>query len=79
MALYDQNSELLSIVFDAAGSDKENWFAKNRLIHSPWTDLENETQNFFSLVGDLTTGRAFYINKVNKQSNNRKKNNLIAC
>ena len=72
MALYDKKSELLSIVFDATGSDRENWFAKNRLIHSPWADLENETQNFFSLLGDLTTGRAFYINKVNNNQTTKK-------
>ena len=65
MALYRNEHELLSIVFNATGSDRENWFSKNRLIQSPWTDLETEQQNYFSVLGDLASGRGFYINKKN--------------
>ena len=68
MALYKQESEVLSLVFNATGSNSQNWFSKNRLIQSPWTDLESEQQNYFSLIGDLSSERSFYINKVKKSS-----------
>ena len=75
MALYQQESEVLSLVFNATGSDNENWFSKNRLIQSPWTDLESEQQNYFSLIGDLSSERSFYINKVKKHSYRLKSKN----
>ena len=33
VALYSNQLEVLSIVFNAADSDRDNWFAKRRLIH----------------------------------------------
>lgn len=57
--------EVISIVFDAADSDRYNWFAKSRLIQSPWNDLDTEEQNYFSILGDSPSGRSFYINKDN--------------
>ncbi|XP_068735953.1 uncharacterized protein [Montipora capricornis] len=66
LALYKKESLVLSLVFNATDSNKTNWFSKSRLLQSPWTeDLQSEQQNFFSLVGDLSTKRAFFINKVN--------------
>ena len=70
MALYENESEVLSLVFNATDNDNENWFSKNRLLRSPWTDLHSELQNFFSLAGDLPTERVFYINKVKKKKEN---------
>ncbi|KAK2559872.1 hypothetical protein P5673_017435 [Acropora cervicornis] len=65
LALYDNQTLVLSLVFNATDSNKTSWFSKNRLIQSPWTeDLQNQQQNFFSLVGDLTARRAFFINKI---------------
>ena len=52
-------------MFNAADSDRYNWFAKSRLIHSPWNDLDSEQQNVFSILGDSASGRSFYINKYN--------------
>ncbi|XP_067047336.1 uncharacterized protein [Acropora muricata] len=69
LALYDKQSLVLSLVFNATDSNKTTWFSKNRLIQSPWTeDLQNQQQNFFSLVGDLTARRTFFINKVYNNS-----------
>ncbi|KAK2559870.1 hypothetical protein P5673_017432 [Acropora cervicornis] len=69
LALYDNQTLVLSLVFNATDSNKTSWFSKNRLIQSPWTeDLQNQQQNFFSLVGDLTARRAFFINKVYNNS-----------
>ena len=71
MALYENESEVLSLVFNATDNDNENWFSKHRLLRSPWTDLHSEQQNFFSLAGDLPTERVFYINKVRKREKTR--------
>ena len=63
-ALYRNETLVLSLIFNATGSDKLNWFSKTRLIYSPWTDLENGQTNYFSLMGNLSSNRSFYINKV---------------
>ena len=54
IAWYKRNGsdlETLSIVFDATNSENKNWFSKSRIIHSPWTDLESEPLNVFSIEG----------------------------
>ena len=63
MALYNNESktEILSLVFNATKSSKLNWFSRDRLTHSPWTDLNNETLGGFSVRG--ARGRNFYIFK----------------
>ena len=65
LALYRRNGsdlETLSIVFNSTNSDDKNWFLKSRVVHSPWTDLKNETPNVFSIEG-CCNGRDFYISK----------------
>ena len=63
MALYNDESktEILSLVFNATKSSKLSWFSRDRLTHSPWTDLYNETLRGFSIRG--SRGRNFYILK----------------
>ena len=46
-------------MFNALNSNNENWFAKNRVISSPWTDLESNSQTYFSVPG--ASGRRLYI------------------
>ena len=59
MALYRNQTEILSILFDATDSDKENWYSKNRIIDSPWTDLNsNPPPTYFSILGEAE--RLFY-------------------
>ena len=63
IALYRRNgSETLYIVFDSTSTDNKNWFSKSRIVHSPWTDLESEHQNYFSIEG-CCYGRDFYISR----------------
>ncbi|KAL9965637.1 hypothetical protein ACROYT_G029467 [Oculina patagonica] len=60
VALYKDQNEILSIVFNGSNSDNENWFSKDRILDSPWTDLiNNPPTTFFSIAGD--SGRRFYI------------------
>ena len=61
LALYKDQNEILSVVFDATNSDNENWFTKDRMIFSPWNDLYNESAYYFSIAGKY--GRRFYISK----------------
>ena len=61
MALYKDGSESLSIVFNATDSDNTNWFSSDRLLYSPWSDLNTEPHLFFSIEGTGFGGRNFYI------------------
>lgn len=64
VVLYKNNSEALSITFNATGTDNINWFAKNRSTESPWTDLGSEPQNIFSNIDPHAhLGRSFHINR----------------
>ena len=65
MALYKDSSEVLSISFNATKTSNEDWFSKKRLVHSPWTDLESEQENYFAVQGalDINVKRVFYINQ----------------
>ena len=59
VALYKDGSELFSIMFDASSSNNQNWFTKDRVISSPWTDLKSNLPQYFSITG--ANGRRFYI------------------
>ena len=51
-------------VFDGTGSTNMNWFDKQRLVKSSYSDLsKSSTTNFFSIIGDKTVDRHFYINR----------------
>ncbi|KAL9965640.1 hypothetical protein ACROYT_G029471 [Oculina patagonica] len=60
VVLYSDKAEVLSIVFNATDSDNENWFSYDRLIYSPWTDLDTEPRLYFSIQG-YSYKRQFYI------------------
>ncbi|CAH1250446.1 Hypp8858 [Branchiostoma lanceolatum] len=63
---YRQGTEVRDLIFDGRDSDKLNWFSKERLISSPWTDLKTETTNLFSIPGEVANRdapRSFYINR----------------
>ena len=52
VALYtDSKAEILSLVFNATNSNKIDWFSRDRLTHSPWLDLYNETIGSFDIQG----------------------------
>ena len=59
MALYENENEVFSIVFDARNTDNESWFSANRVISSPWTDLSSNPPTYFIIPG--THNRHFYI------------------
>ena len=49
--------------FNAKGSDKLNWFSFSRLSQSPWSDIKSEPKNYFSIVGEPSHDRRFFINR----------------
>ncbi len=57
VALYKDQNEILSIIFNGTNSDNENWFSKDRILDSPWNDITSPT--YFSIAGK--SNRRFYI------------------
>ena len=52
--------------YSLAGTDKNNWYAKAKLISSSHTDLNSESQNYWSIDGYIVSGhynRNFFINR----------------
>ncbi|KAI8482553.1 hypothetical protein Bbelb_397010, partial [Branchiostoma belcheri] len=47
----------IELIFDGQNTDKFNWFSKDRLRSSPWTDISTEPQNVFSLEGVVNPRR----------------------
>ncbi|XP_071127409.1 uncharacterized protein [Mytilus edulis] len=55
----------LGIYFDGNLSTSSNWFSKERILSSTFNDLtQSSTVNFFSLNGDQTVDRHFYISNI---------------
>ncbi|XP_022101932.1 uncharacterized protein LOC110985301 [Acanthaster planci] len=62
LSLYDSSGCRAELVFNGIGSDILNWFSKERLITSPWTDLKSTKTNYFSIRGQTKEDRRFFIN-----------------
>ncbi|CAC5395485.1 unnamed protein product [Mytilus coruscus] len=59
-----RNEQLaVEMFFDGRGSTSSNWFTRNRLRYNSFNDLTRmSTLNFFSMNGDQTFDRHFFIN-----------------
>ncbi|XP_033633182.1 lymphocyte antigen 75-like [Asterias rubens] len=55
-------SEVMSMTFNAANTDKTSWFSSGQLLYAPYTDIYTASKNYFSLAGDTGLQRAFFIN-----------------
>ncbi|XP_076085371.1 uncharacterized protein LOC143056174 [Mytilus galloprovincialis] len=71
VSVYKNGTERAFFLFNGVGSSKTNWFTKNRLLNTSYTDLDQSTTaNYFSInghtayVGNLQTQffRRFFIN-----------------
>ena len=50
--LYQNGSEVVSLKFNATGTNNLDWFSQERLISSPWNDLKTVAQlRKFGIVG----------------------------
>ena len=61
MIVYTGGVSKKELLFNAAGSDKLNWFSEGKLISSSWTDIKTEPGNYFSIQGD--SPRNFFISR----------------
>ena len=52
IVLFDESGiELATFLFNGTGSNNLDWFSKERLLSSPYTDIKYESQNYFSVEG----------------------------
>ncbi|XP_033126062.1 uncharacterized protein LOC117124046 [Anneissia japonica] len=63
VALYEDGSEVMHMLFDGVGSNHMSFFQNQNLIFSPWSDLHSSQTNFFSIDGHERASRRWYINK----------------
>ena len=56
MVLLDASgTDLVTLQFNGTGSNKNNWFSRDRLVSSPYADIQTEPVNVFSLEGWVYT------------------------
>ncbi|XP_073246806.1 uncharacterized protein [Porites lutea] len=62
--LYKGGTSKVELKFNAKGTDNQNWFNDSKLSHSSqWYDIKKESKNYFSISGDTTKKRHFFINR----------------
>jgi len=49
------------MIFDAVGTTRNNWYKKEKLINSSWTDLVTSDTPFFGMHGANEGNRRFFI------------------
>ena len=65
MTLYKKGISQKELILNTVGTYQLNWFTFERLTSSPWSDIETEPRNFFSVQGHCRSGkcRSFFINR----------------
>ncbi|XP_073246882.1 uncharacterized protein [Porites lutea] len=64
VSLYKGGKSKVELKFNAKGTDNQNWFSDSKLTHSSqWYDIKTESKNYFSISGDATKKRHFFINR----------------
>ena len=67
MTLYEGGISKKDLLFNAAGTDKLNWFSFNKMTSSSWSDISSEPRNYFTIQGDCHDDdglcRSFFINR----------------
>ena len=62
--LYKGGTSKVELKFNAKGTDNQNWFIDSKLSHSSqWSDIKTGSKNYFSISGDTTKKRHFFINR----------------
>ena len=52
IVLFDEiGMELATFLFNGTGSNNLDWFSKERLLSSPYDDIESLTPKYFSMEG----------------------------
>ncbi|XP_036355772.1 uncharacterized protein LOC118761735 [Octopus sinensis] len=62
LVLYENQTDVVTMIFDGINTTLKTWFSQENLKSSPWDDLASATKLLFSM--EITKGkRSFYINK----------------
>ena len=59
MVFYENGVEVISLKFNATGTDNWNWFSQTNLISSPWNDLKTSSTARFGIIGPIVNDRYF--------------------
>ncbi len=52
IVLFDESGmELATFLFNGTGSNNSDWFSKERLLSSPYDDIDSSIPNYFSITG----------------------------
>ncbi|XP_071965083.1 uncharacterized protein [Antedon mediterranea] len=63
---YNDGEEVMTLIFNGIGSNKMNWFDKDRLLQTPYPDMLTSTFNHFEIgpvIGPCPICRMWYISK----------------
>ncbi|KAK3757832.1 hypothetical protein RRG08_049115 [Elysia crispata] len=63
-AIYVNNHVVKHIILNGRNSTSTNWFEKNRVIVSSWSDLKSSPQKLCSIVGHSYHKRRFMVNNL---------------
>ena len=61
--MYEGGAIKKELLFNATGTDKVTWFSEGNMVSSSWTDIKTEPTNYFSIQGDDSLERSFFINR----------------
>ncbi|XP_022086669.1 macrophage mannose receptor 1-like isoform X2 [Acanthaster planci] len=53
-------SEVMSMTFNAANTNKNSWFSYDALLYAPYSDIYTASKGFFSMDGDYNVRRCFF-------------------
>ncbi|XP_033633572.1 uncharacterized protein LOC117295114 [Asterias rubens] len=63
LSLYKNGREVRRFIFNGVGSDRFNWFSRDRIIETPYTDMTSNTTYTQFTMGSKDS-RQFFINSV---------------
>ncbi|XP_071785290.1 uncharacterized protein [Asterias amurensis] len=64
----EKTGQKVELIFNGVDSDISSWFAQERLVSSPWSDLTSTANTHYFSISAVTLGmywRQFYISRVN--------------
>lgn len=61
IVLYKDGQQVISLKFNATGTNNLDWFSQENLLYSPWSDLKLFSGLHFSLLGPIVPDRFFEI------------------
>jgi len=60
--VFKDGKRVAHVIFDASGTDNQNWCTDKKIVSSSWADITNTSKNYFSLGGDQNLQRRLFMN-----------------